>query len=288
MNEITLLNNKNDLSFWTNKEQLAEVKQLFAPQLSDLEFTGFVGMGKALGLNPFLRELWALKYDKSKPAQIFIGRDGYRKVAQRQKDYDYHYADAIYSNDKFTVKNGDIDHEYSFLDRGALVGAYCVVKRKCSSKATYSIVKLEEYDKKHSNWGTMKETMIKKVAESQALRSAFQDTFAGTYSEDELPELSQPKNSRTQKLKEKLNIHTGEIIEGESVNVASNDNDQDCNKQLPDIATIDQLTAIRDFLQEKRFSNERKEKLLSHYNVTHIEHLTGSQADECLDLLSKA
>lgn len=280
---------KNDLSFWTDKTQLAEVKQLFAPNLSDLEFAGFVGMGKALALNPFLREVWAVKYDKSKPAQIFIGRDGYRKVAQRQKDYDYHYADAIYSKDKFRVKNGDIDHEYSFLDRGVLMGAYCVVKRKTSSRPIFCMVKLEDYDKKHSNWSTMKETMIKKVAESQALRAAFQDTFAGTYSEDEIPEISQPKITRTQQLKEKLNTETGEIIDVEgtthdatSVPESSNSTDDSSN------ASIDQLTAIADMLKDKNFTKERKEKLLSHYGVTHIEHLTATQANECLDLLERA
>jgi hypothetical protein len=42
-----------------------------------------------------------------------------------------------------------------------------------------------EFDKKKNNWASMPETMIKKVAESQALRFAFPDIFAGTYHESE-------------------------------------------------------------------------------------------------------
>ena len=279
-NELASYDNRA-LSFWKDPNALKEIKELFAPNLTDLEFKGFIGMGSALGLNPFLRECWAIKYDKTKPAQIFIGRDGYRKVAQRQAEYDFHYAETIYSKDKFKVTNGVIEHEYSFMDRGVLLGAYCIVKRKSSSRPVYAVVNITDYDKKQSNWNTMKETMIKKVAEAQALRAAFQDTFGGTYTEDEIPEMAYKKtNVQTNKLKEVLNIDTGEIIDTETVLLTE-------EKSNEEPVNIDQLTAIRDLMKEKGFNDKRKQDLLEHYKVDDLSKLTLAQGEECLALLEK-
>lgn len=182
--ELTTISGQS-LSLWEEAESLKEVKKLFAPKLTDLEFAAYVGMGKASGLNPFLREIWSIKFDERSPAQIFIGRDGYRKAAQKNPDYDYHQADAVFENDGFEVRNGEIVHSYKLSNRGKLVGAYCTVKRHNSSRPTYVYVELQEYNLGRSVWKDKPATMIKKVAEAQALRAAFQEQFSGTYSEDE-------------------------------------------------------------------------------------------------------
>jgi phage recombination protein Bet len=194
-----------ELTTWTEKNQLAEVKKLFAKDLTDNEFNILVGIGKSTGLNPYLREIWAVKYGEA-PASIFIGRDGYRKSAQANADYDYHIPDAVYSNDTFTVEDGVVKHTYTLSERGSLVGAYCTVKRKSASKASFTYVEFAEYYQGYKNpdgtikqkqykgktyaskptlWDTKPATMIKKVAEAQGLRQTFQELFAGTYDESE-------------------------------------------------------------------------------------------------------
>lgn len=186
-----------ELTIWNDDKSLEEVKKLFAPNLTNIEFSMFVQMGKATGLNPFLREIWAVKFGNN-PAQIFVGRDGYRKSAQSYPKYDYHYAEAVYSNDYFKSQDGVYQHEFNLRDRGELVGAFCNVKRKDSSRPISVFVEFREYDLKQSIWKTKPATMIKKVAESQALRMAFQEKFAGTYEENELDneELSSQNSSR--------------------------------------------------------------------------------------------
>lgn len=176
-----------ELSIWQSETTLSEIKKCFAPKLADTEFLQFISMGKATGLNPFLREIWAVKYKDSEPAQVFVGRDGYRKSAQMQPDYDYHICDAVYENDKFLhiPLEGKLFHQYQAADRGKLIGAYAFVKRKTSSKPQTVYVAAEEYLKYHSVWKEKPSTMLKKVAEAQALRMAFQKIFAGTYSEFE-------------------------------------------------------------------------------------------------------
>ncbi|MFA5715927.1 MAG: phage recombination protein Bet [Candidatus Paceibacterota bacterium] len=182
MSENIELKTKNAVSVWEN---LSEVREQFAPTLTDKEFAFFVTLGKSLGANPFKREIWAVKYDQGKAASIFLGRDFYRMKAQEQPEYDGHVADAVYSNDKFTVENGIPKHSYSLTDRGNLLGAYSVVYKKNQTHPFFTFVKLSEYDKGQALWIKMKETLIKKVAEAQGLRGAFQGVFAGTYDESE-------------------------------------------------------------------------------------------------------
>lgn len=185
MNNLAIIEPTNyKLKIWEQEEFLTGVQEVFSKDLSKIEFKLFVEIGKALNLNPFLREIWAVKYGTTS-AQIFIGRDGYRKVAQRHPDYDYHYCEAVYSNDIFEAKEGIFDHQFNLKDRGILRGAFCKVKKKSSERAFCVYVPFEEYNKNQSNWKTMPSTMIKKVAEAQCLRMAFQDTFSGTYSEEE-------------------------------------------------------------------------------------------------------
>ncbi len=166
--------------------QFNEVKQIYGKDLTDGEFQTFVQLGKATGLNPFLREIWAVKYGNT-AAQIFIGRDGYRRSAQSHPQYDYHHVDAVYSNDgfHFDLSQGEVNHTYNFKDRGKIVGAYCIVKKRNSTKPVFVFVDINEYNNGKSVWAGKPATMIKKVAEAQGLRMAFQELFAGTYEESE-------------------------------------------------------------------------------------------------------
>ncbi|PZM83071.1 phage recombination protein Bet [Candidatus Gracilibacteria bacterium] len=176
----------NDLQFdLANKEQLQSFKETYAKGSSIAEFSNFISIIKATKLNPFKREIWCVKY-KDNPAQIFIGRDGYRKVAKQHKDYIYHRLDVICENDEVEVENGKlIKHKYSFKDRGAILGAYCIVKKKGYEDEIFNYVDFEEYNTGMSKWKTSPKTMIKKVAEAQTLRMVFDELLEGTYDESE-------------------------------------------------------------------------------------------------------
>ena len=181
-----------EIDFWNKK---SEIKKIFAPNLTDSEFNAFVGLGVALGANPFTREIWAVKYDEKEPAQIFCGRDFYRRKAQEQPDYIIHQVNAVYKNDSFELIDGQPKHQiksFSREERGSLEGAFCVVYQKDKKYPYFVMVYVDEYEKRNkngeliSNWKTMRETMIKKVAEAQALRGAYQGIFKGTYDESEV------------------------------------------------------------------------------------------------------
>jgi len=196
------------IMIWQEQTALSEIKKIYGKDLTEGEFTTLCQIGQATGLNPFLREIWAVKYG-SNPASIFIVRDGYRKAAQANPEYDYHIVDAVYGNDDFRIEEAEVKHNYSVKDRGQLAGAYCIVKRKSSTKPLFTFIDLKEYNTGRSVWKEKPATMIKKVAEAQGLRMAFQSMFAGTYDEAEEWE-DNPKIV-------KVNSETGEIQESKAL-----------------------------------------------------------------------
>jgi phage recombination protein Bet len=269
----------NTIDMWNCEKQLKEIRGIISSTpLTDVEFACLVQLGKATQLNPFMREIWAVKYTQGKAASIFIGRDGYRKAAQRDRDYEYHQVNAVYSKDEFKICNDEITHTYGFSNRGDLVGAYCIVKRKSSAKPTYVLVTMDEYNQRQSLWKDKPETMIKKVAEAQALRQAFQDLLAGTYSDAELPPeppkltiVNKPEGAtHTERLKNLLNLRDQEL-------------------DIPEyrIITSTQFGTIMELLGLIGLPPERLQKALANYDASSIEALTEEQAEDFITNLRK-
>lgn len=248
---------------WDNAQVLADIRAICPPQLTETEFNTFINTCRSMNLNPFTKEIYCLKNGNS-AMQIIVARDGYRKVAQREAEYDYHQTDAVYSNDKFKVMHGEVEHEYVLTDRGRIIGAYCTVKRKSSTKSMYAYVEFKEYDLKRGLWPTKPATMIKKVAEAHALRMAFQAVFVGTYDEDELPEemtKSQSKNNKSE---------TSEVI-------------TEASKINPDqVAKIDDLMMLGDISYERLQSGMRL-----YFKKAELQDLTEQEASELIERLEK-
>lgn len=285
-NAMTTVNDV--LMMWDNQEQLKEIRKLFAPKLSDSEFQFFVGLGKASQLNPFTREIWAVKYQESQPAQVFIGRDGYRKAAQAHPEYDFHQADAVYENDKFSVVDGIPRHEYSLANRGKLIGAYCIAKRHKSSRPMYVFCELNEYSTGKSLWNPQTgkpATMIKKVAESQCLRACFQDLLGGTYAEEEAWDEGQ-KSERALKNEKKAAApssspeHNDELKDLFTSNIIE-------EPFVHPLATDELIKEIERLFTELSFTDERITKALVVNEVSCLEELTETKAKILIHQLNK-
>ena len=272
-----------DLAIWSNDQSLAEVKEIFAKDLTEVEFKTFIWIWKTTWLNPFLREIWAVKYWKQS-ASIFIWRDWYRKSAQANTEYDYHDVDAVYENDDFSVENWVVRHSYNFKNRGKLVWAYCLVKRKNASKAMFTFVDFVEYylgnkvikdwkiteeikvgqywPMKETLWDTKPATMIKKVAEAQWLRSTFQELFSWTYDESEKwimdEEKEEKKEIRISENEQKKNVEAFEekmmcvknISELQNIFVELN-KARKINKDFINKSQLEELIKLKDEIKEK-------------------------------------
>lgn len=175
-------------------EQVSEIKKIFAPKLTDMEFKVFLELGKTTGANPFKKEIWAVKVSDNEPPAIFLARDFYRKRAAEMPDYEGHFTGVVCEKDDF--ESGVIDnnliisrHKMNFRDRGTVKMAYCVVHRK-GRRPFITTVLYDEYVKKTKDGYITKfwqkpHMMLAKVAEAACLRLAYPSEFQGTYSEDE-------------------------------------------------------------------------------------------------------
>ena len=200
MNELAKTE-QAQVTIWDDEKQFNEIKKMYGSNLSEGEFMLFVQTGKAMNLNPFLHQIWAVKYG-SNPAQIFVGRDGYLVNAMRHPQYAGLESTAYYSNDIMKrLPDGTLHHESNFNNRGRLMGAYAIVHRRDLDFPIIKEVLLSEYNTGKSNWAKMPETMIKKVAEAQALRFAFPEMFAGTWHESEQWMDNNKKSTRTSSVK---------------------------------------------------------------------------------------
>lgn len=285
----------NTVSIWEDQEKLKEIRKIVsATPLTDMEFTCLIELGKATQLNPFLKEIWAVKYKQGTSANIFIGRDGYRKAAQRHPDYEWHEPVALYENDIFKRIGGEIHHEYNMKNRGELLGAYCLIKRKSSARPVCVEVSLQEYSTGQSMWrdaksGGKPETMIKKVAEAQALRMCFQEMFQGTYSDSEVIKEEKPLHlvdGLTQT--DKLNNILGEsIIDEETGELMQNDSQENAHDPISE----NQINALYAIMTEKEFSQERIDKIIDYiltkYKITNLFELTNEQAQKILSKLKE-
>lgn len=274
----TALAVKNTVDIWECKDQLEDIRRIVSTTpLTDLEFSCLVGLGRATKLDPFKKEIWAVKYKSGQPANIFIGKDGYSTLAKRDPNYESHQVTSVYTKDNFLVCNNEISHTYG-IDRGELYGAYCIVKRKGAEKSTYVLVTMKEYNLHQGVWKDKPETMIKKVAEAQALRQAF-DGLSGTYSDAEdftneppaLRIVNKPEGStQTERLKSLLNCNV-----------------QDEVIPTQELCTNTQIDTILELLEWVSLPEDRFHKALDNYRVTDVEGLTIEQAEDFIKHLRK-
>jgi RecT family len=70
--------------------------------------------------------------------------------------------------------------------RKTLIGAKCTVSRKGMTTPVVEEAYMAEYAQAGRGWQKYPETMIRKVAESKALRAAFPDALSGIYEPAEM------------------------------------------------------------------------------------------------------
>ena len=138
-------------------------------KVSDQEIQMFLELCKYQRLNPFLREVYLIKYGNS-PATMVTGKETFLKRAVKNPRYE--------------------GHQTGILDNGQVAWAEVYVHNyqvpiKC--EVDYDeYVGLRQDGSPNRMWTTKPRTMLKKVALVQALREAFPEDFGGLYSQEEI------------------------------------------------------------------------------------------------------
>lgn len=158
--------------------------------VTDQEVMMYLTLCRYQHLNPFLKEVYLIKYGNS-PATIVTGKDLFMKRANRNPNYVGKKAGIIVAN----KENGAITEREGTVyipETEELVGGWAKVYIKGHAEPEYASVSFNEYAGRksdgtlNSQWATKPATMIRKVALVQALREAFPEDFGGLYSPEEM------------------------------------------------------------------------------------------------------
>lgn len=172
--------------YQTTKGEVAlgpvHVRNLLCPEATDGEIAVFIRVCMYQRLNPFLGEAYLIKYDRSKPASIVVGKAVFTQRAEAHPQFDGFRAGIVVQR-----KGGIAELEGSMkLAADTLLGGWVIIKRKDRSDPFHHTVALEEYDTHQAQWRARPMTMIRKVALVQGLREIFPETFSGLYDASEM------------------------------------------------------------------------------------------------------
>lgn len=167
-----------------SKQEIEVIKKSVAKDTTDIELKYFLNVCKSTGLNPFMKEIWCYK-DAKNNLLVFAGRDGFLSNAQKQNDFAGIRSCDVCENDELVLdmmNPGQNKHVINHANRGKVLGAYAIVFRQ-HGEPTIAYVDFKSYDRGYNAWKTHPAAMIKKVAETQALKLAF--GMSGVQSEHE-------------------------------------------------------------------------------------------------------
>lgn len=255
--------------------------------VTDQEVMMFMQICRYQGLNPWLREVYLIKYSPTQPATIVTGKDTFTKRAAALDICKGWKAGIIVETDGRIEKR-----EGSFVQNGEkIIGGWADVFRKDWDNPLHIEVSYHEYEGKtkdgepNRSWSQMPATMIRKVALVQALREAFSENFGGLYSEEEMSHIDI----------EGLLRKKGEVIDAESKPVQ--EEKEPSQEEKEPLATTKDIQKFHALLNELEKAAEQigesidKEKVKSKFKeackVEHTNEMTKKQIEKCIAKLEK-
>ena len=159
-------------------------------KVTDQEILFFLRTCQARKLDPFEDgEVYIIKYSDDQPAQTVVGYHAYVRRADKCPNYrGYRAGITVLRNGKEVIqKEGCCIYKQL---KEELLGGWCKVFRASNDleavETYFAEVSLDEYNTGKSNWKSKPATMIRKVAISQAFRSAFPNEYEGLYTIEEM------------------------------------------------------------------------------------------------------
>lgn len=170
-------------------EQIDLIKSTVAAGTTDLELALFLEVAKSTGLNPFQRQIYAIKRKSGREEKMTIqtGIDGYRLIASRTGTH-LGTTDAEYG-----PVSAEGYPEWARVTVKRLVQGHVAEFPATARWSEYVQTKDEWVNQQRTGkkivgdmWAKMPRTMLAKCAEALALRKAFPAELSGVYADVEM------------------------------------------------------------------------------------------------------
>jgi phage recombination protein Bet len=256
-------------------EQLALIKRSLAKDLTDEEFLLYMEFCKGMGLNPLIKQIYAMVYNKDDKYKRQVVRitsiDGYRSIAESSNKY------LGQTKQEWCDKDGNwydvwIKPGYPFAAR---VG----VHKAKAPEPTYAVAYWESYfpksDKKNELWKKFPEGQISKCAEALALRKAFPQVLGSLYIHEEMEQATnEPEYTAKIELPDTNELPPKKELPPEIKPPAKN--------KIPRPYTPEQLKNAM-FKEVMKINTEEAEYPLSDSQITEMKYITGSLLSQSED-----
>jgi phage recombination protein Bet len=170
----------SSLALWT-PEQTQLISTTIAPGCSNDELRLFAYACQRTGLDPFSKQIYAIK--RGGKMTIQAGIDGLRSIAERTGQLDG--SETLWCGDDGVWTD-------VWLGSKPPAAAKTTIWRKGAGHPFTGVARFADYNAGQGLWTKMGTTMIAKCSEALALRKAFPADLSGVYSTDEMDQAVEP------------------------------------------------------------------------------------------------